>query len=205
MPMQKKYTSYATSYPIIGPPVDFQTWCKREAETHPKLKYWSIVFDLELLVLEFVRSLREGNFNIYLQTLDQLAPRMFALDHNHYARWLPVHIRDMNVLKDKHPLIHREFQDGKFVVQKSKHVFSLIALDQNHEQDNESVKGVRGAIGLTENPGALQRWVISGPEVSHTVKEFESSFLPCLDNDVRHHEQVHGVQLSFAKISDHCY
>ena len=30
-------------------------------------------------------------------------------------------------------------------------------------------------------------------------------FLPSLDNDVRHHEQVHGVQLYFAKISDHCY
>ena len=41
------------------------------------------------------------------------------------------------------------------MVQKSKHVFSLIALDPNHEQENESVKGVRGAIGLTENPGAL--------------------------------------------------
>ena len=40
------------------------------------------------------------------------------------------------------------------MVQKSKHVFSLIALDQNHEQENESVKGVRGAIGLTENPVA---------------------------------------------------
>ena len=106
---------------------------------------------------------------MHLQTLDQLAPRMFALDHNHYARWLPVHIRDMNVLKDKHPLIHREFQDGKFVVQKSKHVFSLIALDQNHEQENESVKGVSGAIGLIENPGALQRWMISGTEVSCTV------------------------------------
>ena len=36
---------------------------------------------------------------MYLQTLDQLAPRMFDLDHSHYARWLPVHIRDMNVLK----------------------------------------------------------------------------------------------------------
>ena len=28
------------------------------------------------------------------------------------------------------------------MVQKSKHVYSLIALDQNHEQENESVKGV---------------------------------------------------------------
>ena len=137
---------------------------------------------------------------MYLQTLDQLASSMFALDHNHNTRWLPVHIRDMKVLKDKHSLIQREFQDGKFVVQKSYHIFSLIiALDKNHEQENESVKGVRGAIGLTENPCALQRWMISGLEVSRTVKEFERSFLQSLDNGVHHHEKEHGVQLSFAK------
>ena len=41
--------------------------------------------------------------------------------------------------------------------------------------------------------------MISGPEVFLTVKEFESSVLSSLDNDVCHHEQVHGVQLSFAK------
>ena len=101
MPMQKTYTSYATSYPIIGPPVDFKTSCKGQAETHPQFKYWSIVFNLELQVLVFVRSLQEGNFDMYLQTLGQLAPRMFALDHNHYARWLLVHIGDINVLKEQ--------------------------------------------------------------------------------------------------------
>ena len=41
------------------------------------------------------------------------------------------------------------------MVQKSKHVFSLIGLDQNHEHENKSITGVEGAIGLTENPGAL--------------------------------------------------
>ena len=86
---------YKLYHLIIGPPVDFKTWCKRQAETHPQFKYWSNVFDLELLVLEFVRSLRDRDFDMYLQTFDQLAPWMFALDHNHYARWLPVHIRDV--------------------------------------------------------------------------------------------------------------
>ena len=32
--------------------------------------------------------------------------------------------------------------------------------------------------------------MISGPEVSHTVKEFDSSFLPNLDNDDCYHEQL---------------
>ena len=68
-----------------------------------------------------------------------------------------------------------------------------------HGRQSRPCKRCKRGHWLTENPGALQRWMISGPEVFCTVKEFESCFLPTLDNDVRHHEQVHGLQLSFAK------
>ena len=30
-----------------------------------------------------------------------------------------------------------------------------------------------GAIGLTENPQMIERWVVTGPELSRVVKEFE--------------------------------
>ena len=61
--------------------------------------------ELELLMLQFIRSLREGNFNPYLDSLNSFAPWFFALDHVHYARWLPVHIRDMNALSTIHSSI----------------------------------------------------------------------------------------------------
>ena len=77
---------------------------------------------------------------------------MFALDLTNYSRWLPVHIRDLMMLKEKHPSVFAEFVRGKFVVQKTQHFFSLIALDHNHEQENEIIKGDGGAVGLTENP-----------------------------------------------------
>ena len=197
--MRSAYQIHMTSPSLDQTPSEFSTWCDSQSQIHPQFKYWSTVLDLELLVMEFIKSLREGNFHNYVQTLDQLAPWMFTLDHSHYARWLPVHIRDMNILKDKHPDIYQQFQEGRFVVQKANHVFSLIALDQNHEQENESVKGDGGAIGLTEDPAALRRWMISGPEIARTVKEFETSFLSCQDDDIRHHEQVPAVQRTFAK------
>ena len=40
---------------------------------------------------------------------------------------------------------------------RKQHVFSGIAIDQAHEQNNASVKG-DGAVGLTENTAALRRW-----------------------------------------------
>lgn len=82
---------------------------------------------------------------------------MFVLDLSNYSRWLPVHIRDLMELEMRHPSLYTEFLDGKFVGQKTKHRFSMIALDQNHEQENEMIKGDGGAVGLTENPTALRR------------------------------------------------
>ena len=50
-----------------------------------------------------------------------------------------------------------------------------MAIDQAHEQNNAHVKGEGSAIGLTQNPELLQRWVVAGPEVVRLVWEFESS------------------------------
>ena len=89
--------------------------------------------------MQFVRSLREDNFQLYLEMLGTLAPWLFAMDRTRYARWVPVHITNMIQLKDTsvYRFIH-------FTVLKTGHTFSSMALDQNHEQLNEVIKGDRG-------------------------------------------------------------
>ncbi|XP_061580540.1 uncharacterized protein LOC133446517 [Cololabis saira] len=144
----------------------------------------------------YIRSLREGNFQLYVETLTQLLPWMFALDHTHYSRWLSVHVRDMMVLSDKHPAILAEFCAGKFVVHKTMHKFSAMAIDQCHEQNNALIKGSGGAVGLTENPGALHRWMVAGPEIARMTTDFENDSTP---GENRHHEQKPAVQEAFRK------
>ena len=53
------------------------------------------------------------------------------------------------MLKEKHPSVFAEFVRGKFVVQKTQHFFLLIALDHNHVQENEIIKGDGGAVRLS--------------------------------------------------------
>lgn len=48
-----------------------------------------------------------------------------------------------------------------------------MALDQSHEQCNKCIKGDGGIVGLTEDPTALRRWMLAGPEVVRLVNEFE--------------------------------
>lgn len=179
-----------------GEPKPFKVWKEDMSKDHPQFLYWTRVLELELLCLQLVRSFREANFTLYLQSLKQIVPWMFALDNVNYARWLSVHIRDMSELPFKHPDVFNQFSKGSFVVHKTKKLFSAIALDHAHEQVNAMVKGEGGAVGLTENPSALRRWMIAGPEVARMVHEFERS---ALAESQKHHEQTPAIQREFHK------
>lgn len=93
-----------------------------------------------------------------------MLPWFFAMNHSNYARWLPVHLRDMRSLDQMVPDVAAEFKKGLFTVNKTAKRFSAMAIDQAHEQNNAMVKGDGGAVGLTENPNAAdgcyqaQRW-----------------------------------------------
>ena len=79
--------------------------------------------------MQFVRSLRKGNFQLYIESLGKQAPWIFVMDHTYYSRWLPVYMRDMIQLEDTHPSVYRQFAQGHFTVQKTTHTFSSMALD----------------------------------------------------------------------------
>ena len=130
--------------------------------------------EFELLILKFVSALREGNFQVYIESMVELMPWFFALDHTNYARWLSVHIRDMSSLSQTHPDVYDSFCSGAFVAHNTHKAFSAMALDQAHEQVNALVKGDGGggAVGFTGNPSALKRWMLGGPDLSHMIQEF---------------------------------
>lgn len=90
--------------------------------------------------------------------------------HHNYVRAIAIHLRDMIMLRDKHPGIFAEFCKGKFTVNKTRRPFSRTALDESHEQNNACVKGDGRAVGLIENSSALLRWMVSGPEMSQCFR-----------------------------------
>ena len=63
-------------------------------------RFYFFLLKLKLLVLQFVRSVRTGNREIYLASITNITYNFFALNHFNYARWTPVHIRDMLILPE---------------------------------------------------------------------------------------------------------
>ena len=202
--MHKAYQRYLASMSEESTLLEFDGWRAKKEANDVQFQYWSITLKLQLSVLIFVRSLREGNFQLYKDALTELVPWFFALDHTNYARWVPVHIRDMISLDNQLPALAEEFRKGNFVVQKAHHAFSAIPIDQAHEQNNKCVKGDGGAVGLTENTSQLLRWMISGPEMARVIGQFEAAQEQIKNVnskrlEVRHHEQFKAVQEKFTK------
>ena len=85
-------------------------------------------------------------------------------------------------------------------MKKTTHAFAALAIDQAHEQNDASVKGYGGAFGLTENPAALRRWIVSGPEMVRVIAEFQATAdTRTKKTEFNHHEQTKHTQLAFAR------
>ena len=127
-----------------------------------------------------------------ISALKELVHLFFALDHHNYAKWIPIFIQDLENLPET---TNEEFRRGHFAVNRSNRRFSSIPIDHAHEQVNKKIKGVGGAIGLTENPQMLERWMVAGPELSRVLEEFEG-----VQHDLEelpHHEEGAASQRRF--------
>ncbi len=55
----------------------FDEWCAQQSKRSVHFDYWLKVLSLEIMLLVYVKSLREGNFDLYVQSLAQIVPWMF--------------------------------------------------------------------------------------------------------------------------------
>ena len=155
-------------------PESFEARIQSSREQNPLFMFWSIILDLELLMCRFIRSLREGDFKLYVQRCDELCAWFHVMDHTNYTRWLPVHVHDTVRLSESHPEVHGEFLKGNVVVQRTSHKFSLFGKDQSHEQLNTLLQAHSDDVGLYDNPEALTLFMLAGPECSRCIAEFET-------------------------------
>lgn len=87
-------------------------WAAERAKHAPTFKFWLLVLNLEVILLSFVKSVREGNFKLYKESIRNMIPFFFSFNHPHYARWLSVRLQDMETLPDVCPDVNKNFEAG---------------------------------------------------------------------------------------------
>ncbi len=178
-PMRTRYAHQITvvvldsllkrAYEDGGSEMTFDDWVSVACKEKPTVQFWLLIHKYEQLIFMFIRSHRERKFKLMVATLKKLVLLFFALDHQNYARWVSVFIRDLESLPSS---IQEEFEAGHWTISRSNHRYSSIPIDHAHEQANKRVKGVGGVIGITENPEMLERWIATGPEISRVLQQF---------------------------------
>ena len=76
----------------------FDNWRSGMEKKSVQFQFWSVALKMELDYLLFLRSIRSGDFNLYKYTISKFLSWLFALDLYHYARWLSIHLYDMEML-----------------------------------------------------------------------------------------------------------
>ncbi|CAG9770258.1 unnamed protein product [Ceutorhynchus assimilis] len=116
-------------------------WVDEKSKSSSTFEYWILLLNLEILLLCFVRSIRLGDYVLFKDSLREALPWIFIFNHSNYARWLTIHLRDLEELPTKAPDVFKEFSSGNFVVRKTSNPFSALGVDHAHEQNNARVKG----------------------------------------------------------------
>ena len=176
-------------------------WLCKKSDDNEVYLYWKMVMELEIGILIYLRSIREGNFRLHFETLRKLLKYFFIFDRYNYARWLTVHWFDLKNLESNFPDVYRYFSQGFFSFQKTNKQFSQIGLDQVHEQNNAVIKGSGGATDLLNkvDESALLRWEVCNPEFPRLLLEFEDAMSCNVQEDSLKSEKHHEDNQNFRK------
>ena len=75
-----------------------EDWFSDFEKESPTAAFWILIRRYQILIFMFIRSHRENQFKLMLDTLRMLAPLFFAMDHHNYAKWIAVFIGDLENL-----------------------------------------------------------------------------------------------------------
>ena len=168
-------------------------------------KFWAGYIEMVNLYHTFSRSIREGDFHLFIHCLPKITDYFFSFNHINYARWL-VRFHD-NLLKinETHPELSAEFQEGAFALKRTKKPFSGIPIDLTLEQtiNADAASQRTGVTSMTNSIAARQRWAeshyIRTSLISHFFDELEMNTSDDTSKDLRAH-RMHKNTADFLRI-----
>lgn len=97
-------------------------------------KYWITYVNLIKLFQEFSRSIRTGDFELYVSCLPQIATLMFYFNHQNYARWIVRFYNNLVNVENTHPGLKETLVKGGISIRRNEKSFSGCPIDLTLEQ-----------------------------------------------------------------------
>ena len=143
-------------------------------------------------------TVRDGTFDQYFHSMEANMKWVCALDRNHYEFSLPLELRDLSLLQERHPGLHLEFTENKrFVGQRSQNPFSRMGIDQCNENKVDWIKNESGVIGNLDDPATVRRDIVARPELARIVESMIGDTTVETEVEKKHHDMIPSKQKKF--------
>lgn len=87
----------------------------RNNEKYPMYKWARSYMKQVNNLLQFIRSIRSGNWPLYLASLEEMCVYFFAYNRHDYAQNIPDYIAHMHHLESSHPSVWQDLKSGDCV------------------------------------------------------------------------------------------
>ena len=118
---------------------------------HRTAKLWLQYQRMIQILRSFLRSIRTGDWKLYLKSLCDMHPYLAVAGHNNYTKSLALFIPRMQDLERTHPEIYRAFMSGLFPMRRTDGAWCGMFTDLFIEQ--VLMAGLKSSGGLTRGRG----------------------------------------------------
>ena len=148
----------------------------RNRDFDPMAMFWQSYLNMVQILLDFVKSIRLPDWNLYLQSTERMLIWIHAYDKINYARHFSYYWYSQQKIQNKFPVIYQQFQQGNFSTRRTKGKFNMLPPDQVIEQTiNKDNKGPGSIIGISTSQGAMKRWVLSSHNTATLIADLRKS------------------------------
>ena len=165
---------------------------------HRTAKLWLMYMSLVSILRSFIRAGRTGNWQLYLQALQQMLPYLAASGHHNYTKSLVLYLNKMQKLEDTHPHVYSKFVDGLFVQRRSGNYWAGIYSDLYIEQ--VLMKNIKAVGGLTRGRGFEEStsliWLLATPACAEVNRAMRGVTGFQDDNDSNIHKDRSPARMS---------
>ncbi|KAK3750703.1 hypothetical protein QZH41_005743 [Actinostola sp. cb2023] len=145
-------------------------------------------------MLAFIESVRTGDWELHLTSLELFTKYFFSHDKLNYARMIPVYLGEMSSLKESSPVVYEECVKGNWVVNKNPDVpFCALGADSALEHVNRSMKVTGGLTGITLHPSARTKFFLIAPELTRLADQAKEMAGISSKTQDRHHNLAPSV------------
>lgn len=126
-------------------------------------QYYMQYIEFINIYFRFTRSIRTSNFELYLDSLFDIANLFFTFNQPNYARWILQYLCNLIDLKLNKSELLNDFMRGAFGVKRTNNKFSRSPVDLTLEQtiNADAASSLTGVTHFTNSVSARQRWALS--------------------------------------------